>query len=542
MRWRLPTIRGLAAVPGFVWSLLPGLLLVLASFAAAARTDAQREVVLPVRLALDTAGHTFFTNRLQGIVEYYATPHRQVWTDYRPEKGGEFGAALIAAGDWNLDGHADALVTHLMRQTSGSVLLYTGSVAGLTAAATNAPSGRQPRSLYGCSLAMVGNSGDDGGPQLLVGARAYSTPGKGRQGWAGLFRSAAEFRDGQPGWAVAGTHFTAGLGEAVACVGDVNGDGLKDFAIGAPLDFRSGHRRGDVLVFHRSRSGLPEQPDAVVSGGDNHAQFGAVVAGVGDVNGDGFEDVLVGAPNEHADGRTKAGRAALYLGGSEGLSEPAAWEFKGAKNLERLGAAVAGLGDVNQDGFADFAIGAPGDGKARDSTGRVLIFYGGSSRPSPSPDLVASGEFLGDLFGAVMAGGGDVTGDGFPDLLVTAPAHAATFPREGRVYLFRGGPQGLEPEPLCTIDAGRAQSGCGLALAMVGDVDADGIGDFMVGSPLFDLANGDEGRVDLFFGSRTFYTRTTRLVAVTAGDSAPRIESHAVRKRLLARLGGFGVG
>ncbi|HEY3352732.1 MAG TPA: integrin alpha, partial [Polyangia bacterium] len=142
------------------------------------------------------------------------------------------------------------------------------------------------------------------------------------------------------------------LGTSVAAAGDVNGDGYADVIVSAPYfqPTAFGADRGRVYVFLGGPAGLAATPAWTVTGDQDYARFGLVVAGAGDVNGDGFDDVIIGAPfYDH--GAADTGRATVYLGSAAGLGATPAWTIYGDAAGALLGA-VAGAGDVNGDGYA----------------------------------------------------------------------------------------------------------------------------------------------------------------------------------------------
>ena len=145
------------------------------------------------------------------------------------------------------------------------------------------------------------------------------------------------------------------------------------------------------------------------------------MAGAGDVNGDGYADVIVGAGGYSSN----TGRAYVYHGGPSGLSASPAFTATGEGPDNFFGVAVAGAGDVNGDGYADVIVGACGYSSY---TGRAYVYHGGPGGLSASPAFSATGAATGDGFGFSVAGAGDVNGDGYADVIVGASATAAHRP------------------------------------------------------------------------------------------------------------------
>jgi len=265
----------------------------------------------------------------------------------------------------------------------------------------------------------------------------------------------------------AGSEFGVSLAEA----GDVNGDGYSDLVVGAQLANRAS-------LFLGGAGGLavaPTQRD----GGDAHERFGEAVAGVGDVNGDGLDDVAVAARS--AEGASA--RALVFHGDADGVArEASAALFPGADVALYL--TVGAAGDVNGDGFADVVLGAP---TVQGTAGAAYVFHGGPDGLPPAPSVTLPGVDLAGLFGNRLAAAGDVNGDGYGDLFVTAAGAAG---RRGRVYVFHGGPGGLDAVAAVTLDGPAPGSGLGAAVARGADLDNDGFADLVVSASGFPVNLG----------------------------------------------------
>jgi len=216
-----------------------------------------------------------------------------------------------------------------------------------------------------------------------------------------LLSPAARAAPGQePAWRIQGDQAHAHLGSSIATA-DVNGDGFGDLVVGAPEHDGARIDGGRVLVFHGSPGGLASTPDWERQGLQARARFGARVARAGDVNGDGFEDVLISAPDWDvlanpanpfhvgAPGQerytTDEGRVFLFLGSPAGLEYSPRSAVAGIERREHFGSAVAGVGDVNGDGFGDVAIGATGKAGGM---GGVFFFAGTPSGELGGPSWI----------------------------------------------------------------------------------------------------------------------------------------------------------
>ncbi|MEN9796382.1 MAG: hypothetical protein RL653_78 [Pseudomonadota bacterium] len=400
----------------------------------------------------------------------------------------QLGTRLGCAGDINGDGYSDVFANlPNANGDAGSVLRFYGSPGQkLTLASANFVGAAGAR--IGRSPAVRGDVTGDGIADVVYGNPTYSRI----TSWPGLAGAAG---DGGAVVQSAGAP-SAGFGQAVAGVGDVDGDGYPDLVVGSPLR-SSGSllERGQAVLFNGSAGGLVTPAAWSVVGSEASAHLGAAVAAAGDVNADGFADVLVASPDQDASGAADVGRVALYLGSPGGLSPTAAWTYVGTQDNEHLGESLAGLGDVNGDGFADVAVGAPQhDGAAGVDSGKVFVFYGhGSGAPlSATPDVSFEGLASGVYYGRGLAGA-DVNGDGLGDLLVGIPEELGG---QGLVQALQGETAGLRDAGCIWSRSGLAGDTMGAAVARAGDVNGDGRDDVLVGAP-------GNGKVSLYLGGAT---------------------------------------
>lgn len=250
------------------------------------------------------------------------------------------------------------------------------------------------------------------------------------------------------------------VGASVSSIGDVNGDGLPDFAIGAPRNDSGGHDAGKVYIFFGKVDGWGNsinlsQADASFIGERKRALAGYAISGVGDVNHDGFDDFLIGAPYDGESG-SKAGQIYLILGKATGwamdapLSQASA-SFVGERAFDRAGQGLARLGDINNDGYDDFAIGAPGADDGGSSAGKVYIILGKSSGWATNVSLSTAhlsywGETMGDRAGLSIAGVKNTVGSGSIGLLVGAPGNdEGDYYNSGKSYLVLLKGSDIEP-------------------------------------------------------------------------------------------------
>ncbi|HEV8129325.1 MAG TPA: integrin alpha, partial [Candidatus Eisenbacteria bacterium] len=225
------------------------------------------------------------------------------------------------------------------------------------------------------------------------------------------------------------------FGCSIAAAGDVNGDGYDDVITGAYQSSRNGLAVGRAYVYYGSRRPV-NRADIVLIGEAAGDAFGVCVASAGDMNHDGYADVIVGAYQNDARG-ANAGRSYVYFGGPN-LHERPDLVLNGEAAGDAFGYAVASAGDVNGDGFSDVIVGAYENSARGAGAGRAYVFFG-SAKPDAVPDLVLSGEEAGDRFGISVAGAGDVNKDGIADVIVGAYQNDAGGVDAGRAYVFYGG-------------------------------------------------------------------------------------------------------
>ncbi|RME27856.1 MAG: hypothetical protein D6798_03690, partial [Deltaproteobacteria bacterium] len=299
-------------------------------------------------------------------------------------------------------------------------------------------------------------------------------------------------------WSATGHRAGVRLGAAVAGAGDVDGDGYRDLLVGVPWWGGSLHGQGQARVYLGSPAGLADRPRWVVTGGQAQAHLGAAVAGAGDVDADGFDDIIVGVPAWDGD-YVDEGQARVYLGSAWGPSRTAAWQARGGQEAAGLGTAVAGAGDTDGDGYDDVAVGVPGmDGRGADA-GEVRVYAGSATGPAATATWTRTGSQAGARLGAAVAGAGDTDGDGYDDLLFGAPRYSGTASDQGRAYLHLGAASGLASSSAWHVDGPTDGAHLGQALCALGDVDGDGYGDVAVGAPGAD----GTGTVQVHAGSPT---------------------------------------
>jgi hypothetical protein len=297
----------------------------------------------------------------------------------------------------------------------------------------------------------------DGYGDVIVGAPFYDN-GQSNEGAAFLFHGSADgIQDAIPLTANAqleSNQVSAFLGWSVASAGDVNGDGYSDVIVSSLFYDNGQTDEGAAFVFLGSASGVadgnPASAHAQLESDQASAQWGFSVASAGDVNGDGYADVIVGA-NSFDNGQTNEGAAFVFLGAASGMADGnpanAHAQLESDQDFAFLGQSVASAGDLNGDGYADVIVGANAFDSGQTDEGAAFVFLGGASgvgdgNPGTAHAQLESNQATASL-GSSVASAGDVNGDGYADVIVGARAYDNGQIDEGAAFVFLGGASGL---------------------------------------------------------------------------------------------------
>jgi hypothetical protein len=415
----------------------------------------------------------------------------------------------------------------------------------------------------GNSVAIIGDFDADGTKDFVIGA-----PQMGNKGAAFIILGAARkidtssFTSGSGGMKIVGANFGDQLGYSVGAAGDVNDDGYDDCMCGAPgagtllkpnagivyMIFGKGGPYSDLVLssFSTGSAGFS------IVGGAAGNQLGFCTSclrgALGDVNGDGVADFAVGSANADYASRNEAGTVYIIYGKAStavvtsiDLASSLAGKgikIGGAAAGDHVGSAISGTGDVNDDGVHDLVIGCTDcDPEGREDAGAAYLIY--CSHSMTDIDLAEyahhsvvrfAGASNGDLLGASVWNGADVTGDGFADLLLGAPGTETEYGVEsGCVHVIYGGSNILPTDvDLATHEAGptgyticgtEERGRLGTAVASAGDVNQDGFDDMLLG------AGGNDGAAYILPGSDNLpifdihLTNDTSMIMLTAPNA-----------------------
>ncbi|MBF0261970.1 MAG: FG-GAP repeat protein, partial [Magnetococcales bacterium] len=491
------------------------------------------------------------------------------------EKHDHAGISVSSAGDINGDGYADLIIGadrvdsipgNIPDDRYGAAYVVYGKAGGfgtvIDLSSLNATSGFRlfGASAYdsaGWSVSSAGDVNGDGLDDMLVGAFRANSNGQYVSGAAfvvfgqtGLFDSEVELSalTGANGFRISGLAIGDYLGTSVASAGDFNGDGFDDIIIGAsgaPPAFPGAYSSpGTAYIVYGKGGGFASAVDLATLGGHDGFRvdglgstqaFGFSVASAGDLNLDGYDDVIVGAPGQPPVGSGANEQSYVLYGGNFTGAAPAwtmGFKVEGEEAFDHSGFSVSMAGDVNGDGFADVIIGAVyNPAISSQGPGAAYVVFGGTSNQpftldftGPPPNGIdgvkLNGVIDGDYTGVSVSGVGDVNGDGYDDMLIGATkALNASSDRSGVSYLFFGRAKSeftasngaFDLDALWASGDGVRLEGVwnqdrtGCSVSGAGDLNGDGFDDFVIGADRY--PTGDSaGAAYVVFGQAGWST------------------------------------
>ncbi|NGZ28044.1 MAG: DUF4347 domain-containing protein, partial [Magnetococcales bacterium] len=451
------------------------------------------------------------------------------------------GTSVSSGGDFNGDGFADVLIgapyTDFSGLSSGSFYLLFGRPdsfsSELNLSTLNGTSGfridgEATFDGLGKKVALAGDVNGDGFSDLLISAIGKDGPQAENYGscYVVFGRKADSYTNihlstlnGTDGFRIDSPTALTYLGLAIGSAGDINGDGYDDMVVASSSFSPNGNRSGSSFVIFGNDTIMPSVINISSLDGSNGFRLngttameysGSAVSTVGDINGDGLEDLLIGASDSDVGGRA-AGGGYLLFGRSSGFASTIELSTLDGNNGFQLvafgttvyaGEAVSGAGDINGDGYGDLILGAKGGDFSGWASGSSYVVFGKAggfasrlelSTLNGSNGFRLDGTLTTDWSGSSVSSAGDVNGDGLADLLIGAPSSDVGGTAAGSVYLMYGktggfssvialsslnGPNGFR------LDGAQKYDLLGYSLATAGDLNADGFADMLLGAPM----------------------------------------------------------
>ena len=503
------------------------------------------------------------------------------------------GRSVSSAGDVNGDGYDDLIIGASGADPNGDIgagetyVVYGGANAPGTGGKLDLSSldgtngfilnGIDALDYSGWSVSSAGDVNGDGYDDLIIGTNSADPNGTTRAGETYVIYGGANAPgtggkldlsslDGTNGFILNGIDANDQSGRSVSSAGDVNGDGYDDLIIGADgADPNGDDTVGETYVVYGGASApgtggeldlsdLDGTNGFILNGIDEYDYSGWSVSSAGDVNGDGYNDLIIGAREADPNGDDEGGETYVVYGGASApgtggrfnlsaLDGTNGFILNGIDANDQSGRSVSSAGDVNGDGYDDLIIGADGaDPNGDSSAGETYVVYGGPSAPGTGGELdlsrlamdgngfILTGVDAGDRSGFSVSSAGDVNGDGYDDLIIGARyADPNGDSNAGETYIVYGGASapstngvldlsaldGTNGFILTGVDAG---DNAGWSVSSAGDVNGDGYDDLIIGAREADPNDGSSaGETYVVYGGAT---GTESLVPVTAQGTA----------------------
>jgi hypothetical protein len=430
---------------------------------------------------------------LLGVLVFASNTAQAQSTLYAPAgstASAQFGSSVAGAGDVNNDGYVDVIIGSPLDDSAGTDAGLARVISGKTGSVLYSILGTQVGAEFGAAVSGAGDTNNDGWDDFVVGAPGYDNGAYSNGGRVVLYSG----KTGAALWSTWTNETGARCGHALADVGDVDHDGFDDIAIGAPFKDHFvpptpviDTDAGQVLVIsghtHNTLFTLSSTYAPTFHFDVSFDLLGWAVSGAGDVNNDGWSDLVAGAPQYDPDPSLSNAGAALVYSGFDGSI---LYVREGTQANAQFGTSVACAGNINNDPYDDVLIGAPlYDGGSTDS-GRALVLSGvdGST-------LYTINGVGGAHLGAAVAGVGDVNGDNFDDFIIGSPLYDGLFGyTDGGLVQVYSGFNGLQIQ---AFFGDSASDELGRAVGSTGDINHDGFGDFVIGVPLDDPNGSNSG-------------------------------------------------
>ena len=490
--------------------------------------------------------------------------------------GDSSGRSVSTAGDVNGDGFDDVIVgadgANPNGNPSGSSYVVFGQASGFSAtmdlSSLNGSNGFRldgevAGDHSGRSVSTAGDVNGDGFDDVIVGAfRADSNGYNGSGSSYVVFGKASGFSatmdlsslNGSNGFRLDGKATQDYSGRSVSSAGDVNGDGFDDVIVAAYGADPNGYGSGSSYVVFGQASGFSAAMDLSSLNGSNGFRLDGVaerdysgfsVSTAGDVNSDGFDDVIVGAkgadPNDSYSGssyvvfgQASGFSAAMDLSSLDGSN---GFRLDGEESIDSSGISVSNAGDVNGDGFDDLIVGAFRANPNGDDSGSSYVVFGKASGFSAAMDLSSlngsngfrlGGEGMFDQSGLSVSTAGDVNGDGFDDLIIGAKSANPYSDFADSLYVVFGKSSGFSAAMNLSrlngsngfrLDGETSFDDLGESVSSAGDVNGDGFDDLIVGASGADQNGSVSGSSYVIFGRSDFVSALPEILGTSGEDT-----------------------
>ncbi len=448
------------------------------------------------------------------------------------------GRSVSAAGDMNGDGVNDIIIgseeINANGSRSGASYVVFGSSSGFNSSLNlSSLNGNNGFIINGVaeldfssdSIRMAGDINGDDLDDLIIGAHGVDTNGDNSGASYVVFGSDSGFNaslnlsslNGSNGFVINGIATGDSSGKSVSGAGDINGDGIDDIIIGAEEVNTNGDYSGASYVVFGSNlefnasvnlSNLNGTNGFVINGVAEYDYSGNSVSTAGDVNGDGFDDIIIGANRVNTNG-ARSGASYVVFGSNSEFNSPLelstlngnnGFVINGVSTDDFSGGSVSAAGDVNGDGVDDLIIGASSVDTNGDKSGASYVVFGSNSGFNASLNLsalngsngfVINGVTTGDRSGGSVSTAGDVNGDGLNDVIIGATSVSTNGDRSGATYVVFGSRTGFNASlSLSSLNGSNGfvmngvttSDNSGVSVSTAGDVNSDGLDDLIIGA------------------------------------------------------------